>query len=424
MSEQYRNRIIETRLMRIGDIAPHPFNPRTHPQSQIDPLRGHLEETGKTRIPTVYRSERNNGALTFTDGHGRQAINPDELWTIAITDLTDAEADLDLAIGDPLAALAGTDSAKLEALLSEVSSGEAAVQQMLAGLAEQVGIGLEVEVGQGGDDFDTTPDDGPTRTALGQLWQIGPHRLIVGDCTDPDVVARLMDGEELNLIVTDPPYGVSYADKNAYLNAVGRGNRIQVPIVNDHGTIEETAKNLWEPAFATMYSAAMRGCSLYCFMPQGGDQMMMMMMMMSSKWPPRHELIWLKNNHVLGRADYAYKHEPIVYAWKDAGHTFYGGFQVSVLEFDRPQKSDLHPTTKPLALIEHLIHNSSASGDLVGDWFLGSGTTLIAAHRTNRRCYGCEISEKYADVILRRAEAEGLTCELADELPHEGERTP
>lgn len=270
-----------------------------------------------------------------------------------------------------------------------------------------------VEIGAGGDEFDPTPDDGPTRSQAGDLWIIGGvHRLICDDCTDPAVVARLMGGEQLDLIVTDPPYGVSYADKNRYLNTVAPANRIQVPIEGDHGTIEETAEQLWKPAFETMHGAAMRGCALYCFMPQGGDQMMMMMMM-SSKWPPRHELIWLKNNHVLGRADYAYKHEPIMFTWKDEGHRFYGGFQVSVLAFDKPQKSDLHPTTKPIELIMHLVGNSSQAGDLVGDWFLGSGTTLIAAHRTRRRCYGIEISEHYCDVILRRAEAEGLECVLS-----------
>ena len=281
------------------------------------------------------------------------------------------------------------------------------------------------EPGGGGDDFDATPDEGPTRAQLGDLWIIGGvHRLLVGDCTDPANVARLMGGERLRLIVTDPPYGVSYADKNRYLNAVGRGNRIQVPIEGDHDSIEETAEQLWKPAFASMYDAADRGCSLYCFMPQGGDQMMMMMMMMmSAHWPPRHELIWLKNNHVLGRADYNYKHEPIVYAWKEQGHKFYGGFQTSVLEFAKPQKSDLHPTMKPIELIVHLIGNSSAPGEIIGDWFLGSGTTLIAAHRTGRRCYGCELSPRYADVILRRAEAEGLTVERA-ESPHEAAVTP
>ena len=296
-----------------------------------------------------------------------------------------------------------------------VALGALFTAEEIAGLAQPA---EPPALGAGGDDFDATPDDtGPTRAQLGDLWQIGPHRLLVGDCTDPANVARLMGGERLRLIVTDPPYGVSYADKNRYLNAVGRGNCIQVPIEGDHDSIEDTAKQLWEPAFQTMFDAADRGCSLYCFMPQGGDQMMMMMMM-SAHWPPRHELIWLKNNHVLGRADYCYKHEPIVYAWKDAGHKFYGGFQTSVFEFNKPQKSDLHPTMKPIELIAHLVNNSSTPDEIVGDWFLGSGTTLIAAHRTGRRCYGCELSPRYADVILRRAEAEGLTCERV-ETPYE-----
>jgi hypothetical protein len=126
--------------MRIGDILPHPLNPRTHPASQIEPLRGHVEETGITRAVTAYYSERNGGKLTFQDGHGRQSLNPDEFWTVNITDLTDVEADLDLAIGDPLAALAGTDTAKMETLLGGVSTANAAMQQMLDNLATEAGI--------------------------------------------------------------------------------------------------------------------------------------------------------------------------------------------------------------------------------------------------------------------------------------------
>ncbi len=139
-------------------------------------------------------------------------------------------------------------------------------------------------------------------------------------------------------------------------------------------------------------------------MPQGGDQMMMMMMMMESGIEPKHELIWLKNNHVLGRTDYAYKHEPILYAWKKGGHKFYGEFQTSVLEFSRPQKNDLHPTMKPVSLISKLIMNSSITNQIIYDPFLGSGTTLIAAEQLGRKCYGMEISPQYCDVIVKRWE--------------------
>jgi DNA modification methylase len=115
-------------------------------------------------------------------------------------------------------------------------------------------------------------------------------------------------------------------------------------------------------------------------------------------------LVWVKNNHVLGRCDYHYKHEPVFFGWKEGGtHNFYGGSSCfSVLEFDKPMKNDLHPTMKPVELIGHLISNSSAEDDVVLDIFLGSGSTLIACEKTGRRCFGMEISPHYCDCIIKR----------------------
>jgi len=235
----------------------------------------------------------------------------------------------------------------------------------------------------------------------GDLWRIGEHRLACGDCTDKAVVERVMGGEKARLVVTDPPYGVDYAAKNKFLNSVAKGNRIQTDIEGDHGTKEET-QALWKAAFEQMDKAMAPGAVVYCFMPQGGDQMMMMMMMMGAGIEPRHELIWLKNNHVLGRVDYAYKHEPILYAWKAGGHKFYGDFQTSVIECKKPQNSDLHPTTKPVELIEKLVANSSQSTEVAFDPFLGSGTTLVACQNLHRRGRGIEISPEYCAVTLER----------------------
>jgi DNA modification methylase len=242
-------------------------------------------------------------------------------------------------------------------------------------------------------------------TKLGDLWILGEHRVLCGDSTKAEAVARLMAAKLASLVVTDPPYGVSYADKNAFLNAIDKGNRVQTPIENDH-LDKKDSQQLWKDAFTHMNAAMHPGASVYCFMPQGGDQMMMMMMMMmiGAGIEPRHELIWLKNNHVLGRTDYAYKHEPILYAWKAGGHKFYGGFQTSVLEFDRPNASKLHPTMKPVELISRLIENSSLRGDLLYEPFCGSGTTLIAAEQLGRKCYGMELSPHYCDVIVKRWE--------------------
>jgi DNA modification methylase len=270
------------------------------------------------------------------------------------------------------------------------------------------------------------PDPGPQvdraeelrkkwQVEAGQMWQLGAHRLICGDCTDAAVVARVMGGERAALCVTDPPYGVGYADKNKFLNSISRGNRIQTHIEGDHSTKEET-QELWKSAFQQMNEVLSPGAVVYCFMPQGGDQMMMMMMMMGAGIEPRHELIWLKNNHVLGRVDYAYKHEPILYAWKAGGHKFYGDFQTSILEFPKPQKSGLHPTTKPVELIEMLVSNSSLTGETVYEPFSGSGTTLIACEQLGRRCRAVEISPGYVAVALERwATATGKTPELVEE---------
>jgi DNA modification methylase len=254
---------------------------------------------------------------------------------------------------------------------------------------------------------------------VGETWRIpsktakGEHRLVCGDCTDRAVVERVMRGERAALVVTDPPYGVEYADKNQFLNAIFPGNRIEEPIAGDHQSKADT-QEMWKSAFKQMADVMKPGAVVYCFMPQGGDQMMMMMMMMMRAGiEPRHELIWLKNNHVLGRTDYAYKHEPILYAWKEGGHKFYGDFQTSVIECDKPMKSDLHPTTKPTELIERLIDNSSARGEVVYDPFAGSGTTGVACEQTNRLARLVEIAPNYCAVILERLAGLGLTPERA-----------
>jgi len=249
----------------------------------------------------------------------------------------------------------------------------------------------------------------------GQVWQVGKHRVMCGDSTDADDVEKLMGGEKALLVVTDPPYGVNYSGKNTFLNAADKGNCVQSSIEGDAES-GEAVQRIWKASFCEMNTIMERGASVYCFMPQGGDQMMMMMMMMMEAGiEPRHELIWLKNNHVLGRVDYAYKHEPILYAWKDGGHKFYGGFQTSILEFPKPLKSDLHPTTKPTELIERLIANSSKPGEIIYDPFLGSGTTCVAAEQTGRVCFGADICEKYCAVTLQRLQDMGLAPRLVSD---------
>ena len=239
----------------------------------------------------------------------------------------------------------------------------------------------------------------------GEMYELGNSILMCGDSTNAEDVARLMGGEKADMVFTDPPYNVNYADKNSFLNEADEGNRIQEDIENDHYSDDnECGEKLWKPAFSNCYENAKDKCSIYVTMPQGGAHMMMMMMMIKeSGWQVKHELIWVKNNHVLGRVDYYYKHEPILYGWKK-GHKWYGKgkFDKSVWEIDKPLKSDLHPTMKPIELIENALLNSSNKNDLILDLFGGSGSTLIASEKNGRKARLMEIEPKYCDVIRKR----------------------
>ena len=203
--------------------------------------------------------------------------------------------------------------------------------------------------------------------------------------------------------LADPPYGVAYADKNAFLNACGKGNRIQKPIVADHGT-PEAMFDLWRRAFGVLRAHAAPGASYYITGPQGGELLFLLFRALTeARFPLRHMLIWAKNNHVLGRADYHYQHEPVLFGWVEGAHAFYGGTcQTSVWAIDRPHKADLHPTMKPVELWARAMRNSTQAGDIVVDAFCGSGTSLIAAEQLRRRCRALEIDPGYVAVSLER----------------------
>ena len=250
------------------------------------------------------------------------------------------------------------------------------------------------------DEIPEVPEEPSTK--IGDLYILGSHRLLCGDATKKEDVERLMDGKKADMVFTDPPYGVAYSSKNKFLNNIDKGNRIQADIQNDMLSEKET-QNFWYKYFLLTKDYLNKVHSYYIFSPQ--IQGMMMMMMMKAGMPYRHVLIWVKNNHVLGRTDYNYKHEPILFGWLEKGtHKFYGQGQqkFSVWEYDKPIKSDLHPTMKPIALIENALLNSSKKNEICIDSFLGSGSTLIACEKTNRICYGMEIDPHYCDVIVER----------------------
>jgi DNA modification methylase len=240
----------------------------------------------------------------------------------------------------------------------------------------------------------------------GDVWQLGEHRLMCGDSTKAEDVARLMDGEKAQLVITDPPYNVAIGSKNKFLTEHGFGGGIQEDIENDKGmTDEEIGEKIWAPALKNLCDFATDDCAIYVSMPQGGTHMMMMMMM-SRYWQVKHELIWLKNapTFSMGRLNYDYKHEPIVYGWKKKHNWYAKEPKQSILCFDKPKKCDLHPTMKPIALWSELICNSSQEGMIVSDFFGGSGTTIVACEQLHRKARLMELDPHYCDVIIARWE--------------------
>ena len=238
---------------------------------------------------------------------------------------------------------------------------------------------------------------------LGDLWVLGDHRLLCGDSLKEESFQRLLGDEKIVFFFTAPPYGVSYAGKNTFLNSIDKGNRIQKEIENDQMD-EKEIQLFWKTAFERIRDHLAETNSYYITGPQI-QGMMMMMMMMQAGLPYRHVIIWVKNNHVLGRCDYNYKHEPLFFGWTTK-HKFYGNgeMKTSVWEVDKPLKNDLHPTMKPVALMGNAMLNSSAQGDICFDGFSGSGSTLIAAEKTGRTFRGMEIDPTYCDVTVKRWE--------------------
>jgi site-specific DNA-methyltransferase (adenine-specific) len=241
----------------------------------------------------------------------------------------------------------------------------------------------------------TDPDEVPEAPEIpvskrGEIYQLGPHRLMCGDATSSVDIEALMGGKKVDLLLEDAPYNVNYEG--------GTGMTIQ----NDNMGDSEF-RNFLTDAFKCAYDVMKPGASFYLF-HSDTEGYNFRGACRDANLKIRECLVWKKDSLVLGRQDYLWIHEPILYGWKDgAAHSWYSDRkQTTVLEFDRPKKSELHPTTKPVEMLVYLIKNSSQRNELVADFFGGSGSTLIAAEQTSRKAYLMELDEKYCDVIRKR----------------------
>lgn len=415
-----RDRVKAFRRVRAGDLAPSPLNWRTHPKEQGDALRGLLAEVGFAGA--VLARELPDGSLQLIDGHLRaETVGSDTEIPVLVLDVTADEAAKILATYDPLGAMAGSDGDRLRALLTDVKFESPAVEDLLRSLLPA--DAEDCSPHGGGDGFDGTPaaeGAGPTRAQPGDLWEVGRHRLLVGSCTEPANVSRLFRGDAPSLMVTDPPYGVEYDPTWRHKAGINKSKRVG-SVANDDVADWTDAWRLFPGQVAYVWHGALHGPTVFLSLQAAGFDV-------------RAQLVWVKPRLVLSRGHFHWQHEPAFVATSGEtsdpepsaeGELGYMGVrrggsadwrggrkQTTVWEIGfQGETKTHHGTQKPVECMARPIRNHGNKGEIVYDPFLGSGTTLIAAHRLGRVCYGCELEPRYADVILKRAEAEGLACE-------------
>lgn len=257
------------------------------------------------------------------------------------------------------------------------------------------------------DDYDKPLPEEP-KSKLGDIYQLGRHRLMCVDSTDVNQVEKLLDGALADLLVTDPPYNVDYQG----------GTSDQLKIQNDSMS-DGAFREFLQEAFFCANSVMKPGAAFYIWHADS-EGYNFRTACKEVGWTVRQCLIWNKNSLVMGRQDYQWKHEPCLYGWKDgAGHTWNSDRkQTTVIDFDRPKRNDIHPTMKPIGLFDYLIRNSSKAGELVLDTFGGSGTCIMACEQDGRRCYTMELDPRYVDAIIDRWET--FTGEKAVLIHDEG----
>ena len=239
------------------------------------------------------------------------------------------------------------------------------------------------------DDFEV-PNEIKTDIVLGDLFEIGEHRLLCGDSTDSDQVAKLMNGSKADMCHTDPPYNIDYEG----------GSKKREKIANDK--LDDFPKFLYD-VYTTIATALKKGGAIYVW-HASSETHNFIQQFLDAGFLFKSYIVWNKNNSTFGRSDYHWKHEPCIYGWLDgASHKWCGDRkQTTVWDIERPSRSDEHPTMKPIPLCSKPLENSSDIGDIVLDVFLGSGSTMVASHQLKRKCYGMELDPKYCQVIIDR----------------------
>ena len=380
----------EMQLIPLGKLVPYVNNARTHSPEQLTKLRSSLREFGFIN-PVIIDREFNVIA-----GHGRIAAakeeGMEEVPCVFVDYLTEAQKKAYILADNRMALDAGWDEELLRIEIESLQGADFDVS--LTGFGEDELADLFAGDGE----KDVKDDDFDLSAALekaafverGDIWTVGRHRLVCGDATSAEDVAALMDGKKANLIVTDPPYNVAFRS--------GSGLSIQ----NDSMENGEFYTFLYN-SFQNMAAHLEKGGAAYVFHADT-EGLNFSKAFVDAGFHLAGVCIWVKNSLVLGRSDYQWQHEPVLYGFlKNGKHPWYSDRkQTTIWNYDKPKRNKNHPTSKPLDLLGYPISNSSQENAIVIDTFGGSGSTMMACEQTNRICCMMELDEKYASVILRR----------------------
>ena len=379
-------------MVKVSELIPYVNNARTHSQEQVNKLRSSLREFGFVN-PVIIDADKNVIA-----GHGRLMAAKEEGITevpcVLVDYLTEAQKKAYILADNRYAQDAGWDEELLRLEIEALEGMDFDVS--LTGFNED-----EIsDLFAGADTSDTQDDDFDLSDALekaafverGDVWVVGRHRLMCGDATSEEDVATLMDGKKANLIITDPPYNVAFESSDG------------LSIKNDKMENEKFYEFLLS-SFKNMAVHLEKGGVAYVFHADT-EGLNFRKAFIDAGFHLAGCCIWVKNSLVLGRSDYQWQHEPVLYGFLQNGKHYWsknaGRSQTTIWNFDKPKKNKNHPTSKPLDLLAYPIGNSSQENTIVIDTFGGSGSTLMTCEQTNRICYTMELDEKYASVILRR----------------------
>jgi DNA modification methylase len=380
-------------------LIPYARNARTHSDEQVAQVAASIREFGWTN-PILVDGE--NGVIA---GHARlmaaRKLGMDEVPVIELAGLSEAQKRAYVLADNRLALNAGWDEEMLALELADLK--DLAVDLDLLGFSERELQQLLDRLGDEGgltdpDEIPELPEEPVTQP--GDLWLLGDHRVLCGDATDPHDVEIVMDGQLAACCWTDPPYGVSY---------VG-GTKKKLTIKNDDA---DGLRQLLEQSFAAVHAALAPGAAIYVAHPAGAGSVTFGQCFLAQGWRLHQTLVWVKEKLVPGHSDYHYRHEPILFGYRpaEAGRRgrgsagWYGGNDASsVFEFPSAHRNEEHPTSKPVGLVAAMVRNSSRTGDVVLDPFLGSGSTLVACEQLGRRCFGIDLDPRYVDVAVRRWE--------------------